>query len=280
MDSTTNTTSTTNPGRITFQDMANPLFLHPSDSPSAIQIEKLQGSADYRAWKRSMEINLASKRKLGFVQGTVIKPTDSVQAELWELCNNMVIAWLTHNVSSSIMKSVMFMTSARDIWLNLEKRFALTNGSRKYKINKDLYDLKQQSTSVNDYYTAVRSLWEELDTLTTLPLVTSPTEEVKNLLIAIAQQQEETKLFQFLNDLDEIYNAQRSHFLLLDPLPSVETVSAALQQEEAQREVLHLGKHDADLSAMYSRVQINRPLDRPAILCSACGVKGHRKEKC
>ena len=263
-------------GRVSFQDIANPLFIHPSDGASAIQIEKLQGSSDYRSWKRAMEINLASKRKLGFVQGTIDKPTDAVQAELWEICNNMVIAWLTHNVSASIMKSVMFMTSARDIWLNLEKRFALTNGSRKYKINKDLYDLKQQSKSVNEYYTSMRSLWEELDALNTLPLVKEHTNEVKTLLAAIFQEQEETKLFQFLNGLDSIYNAQRSHFLLLNPLPSVETVSAALQQEEAQRELLHLNTADNDLSAMYSKVQI----DRPVITCSACGVKGHRGEKC
>lgn len=261
--------------RISYQDMVNPLFLHPSDGTTSIQVEKLQGSSDYRSWRRSMEINLASKRKLGFVTGAVVKPDDPVQSDLWEICNNMVIAWLTQNVSSSIMKSIMFMTSAKDIWQNLEKRFALTNGSRKYKLNKDLYDLKQQSRSVNDYYTAMKSLWEELDTLNTLPVIVTPTTDVQSLLATIEQQRDESKLFQFLNGLDEIYNAQRSHFLLLNPLPSVESVSASLQQEEAQREVLHLGKTDNDVSAMFSKIQIDK-----TIVCSACGVKGHRGEKC
>lgn len=72
----------------------------------------------------------------------------------------------------------------------------------------------------------MKSLWEELDTLNTLPLVSSPNDQVKALLLAISQQQEETKLFQFLNGLDECYNAQLSHFLLLNPLPSVEIASA------------------------------------------------------
>ncbi|XP_074335984.1 uncharacterized protein LOC141673150 [Apium graveolens] len=108
--------------RVSYQDMMTPLFLHPSDNAASIQVDKLQGSSDYRAWRRSMEINLSSKRKLGFVTGTVSIPTDDVaKAEMWETCNNMVITWLTANVSPTIKKSIMYMSSAKDIWFNLEK---------------------------------------------------------------------------------------------------------------------------------------------------------------
>ncbi|XP_074352326.1 uncharacterized protein LOC141691488 [Apium graveolens] len=177
------------PARLTYQEMLNPLFLHPSDNATSIQVEKLQGSADYRPCSRSMEIHLASKRKLGFVTGTVHKPTDDDnKVEMWETCNHMVIAWLTSNVSSTIRQSIMYMSTASDIWKNLEKRFALTNGSRKYKINKDLYEIKQNSLIFNEYYTSMRSLWEELNAMNQLPTVNNPSAEVHKLLDTIEQQ--------------------------------------------------------------------------------------------
>ncbi|XP_074361948.1 uncharacterized protein LOC141702145 [Apium graveolens] len=163
------------PARLSYQDMLNPLFLHLSDNATSIQVEKLRGSADYRSWSRSMEINLASKHKLGFVNGTITKPQDDdTKAEIWEACNNMVIAWITGNVSSTVRQSIMFMNNASEMWKNLEKRFTLTNGSRKYKLSKDLYEVRQHTASINEYYTTMKTLCEEVDSMNLLPAILNP----------------------------------------------------------------------------------------------------------
>lgn len=170
----------------------------------------------------------------------------------------------------------MYMTSAKDIWVNLEKRFALTNGSRKYKLCKDLYALKQNTLSITEYYTSMKTVWEELDSMNMLPSVTNPSAEVLKLLETINTQKEESRLFQFLNGLNEVFYTQRSNLLMHTPLPVVETACAILEQEEAQRAVLHTSSPMSnEILAMYGKAQQDRP-----IVCTVCGVKGHTGDKC
>ena len=250
----------------------NPLYLHPSDGPGSLTIqEKLIGSQNYRAWRRAMEIGLSTKRKLGFIKGTVVRSaTDPNMAELWDTCNNMVICWILGSVSESIARSVMFVDSASDVWLQLEKRFALSDGSRKYKLNKDTYEISQSGGSISEYYTKMKCVWEELDNVNVLPVITV-TPEISVFLNALNQQKEEQRLFQFLNGLDEHYGNLRSQLLMMTPLPTVESDCSMLQQEESQRVLFGASSYES--TALYSKGVMK---DK----CGICGFKWHPPERC
>jgi len=143
-----------------------------------------------------------------------------------------------NSVSDSIAESILYIESASSIWKHLERRFAVSNSSRKYKLNMDVYNLKSGGNSISEYYTKMRGIWEEFSAMNDLPKFTNVNEEITNFLHALTKQNEEQKLFQFLNGLDEMYAAQRSQILLMNPLPSVESVCSMLQQEELQKHVL------------------------------------------
>ena len=81
---------------------------------------------------------------------------------------------------------------------------------------------QQHEKSISEYYTMMRCTWEELEALNSLPPLTSLTTEINEFIKALNMQQEEQKLFQFLNGLDEVYGTQRSQILMMTPLPSVE----------------------------------------------------------
>ncbi|GKE03337.1 cysteine-rich receptor-like protein kinase 8, partial [Tanacetum coccineum] len=94
----------------------------------------------------------------------------------------------------------MFIGTAREIWQQLEKRFSLSDGSRKYKLNKDTYEINQSGSSVGEYYTRMKCVWGELDNLNVLPVIGTITpeivqEESQRLLFGSTSNDESTALY-------------------------------------------------------------------------------------
>ena len=65
-------------------------------------------------------------------------------------------------------------------------------------------------------------MWEEIESLNVLPAITQVATEFKEFLNALQTQQDEQRLFQFLNGLDDSYETHRSHILMQQPLPTVD----------------------------------------------------------
>lgn len=58
-------------------DASNHVFHHPNDNPSTILVVELLNGGNFVNWSRSMKNVLVVKYKVGFVDGSLKKPTDS-----------------------------------------------------------------------------------------------------------------------------------------------------------------------------------------------------------
>ena len=99
------------------------------------------------------------KNKLGFIDGSISKPT-GIDADLlrsWTRNNNMVISWILNSVSKEISASIIFSKIASEIWLNLKDRFQQTNGPRLFQLHCDLINLHQDQDSVSVYFTKMKA---------------------------------------------------------------------------------------------------------------------------
>ncbi|CAN1777340.1 hypothetical protein LINPERHAP1_LOCUS14025 [Linum perenne] len=89
----------------------------------------LSGPSDYFSWARSMKRALVTKNKVGFIDGSAVAPavTDSTFAA-WERAIVLVLGWLNKAMAPEIAQSVLWLDSARDVWIDLQERFSRTPG--------------------------------------------------------------------------------------------------------------------------------------------------------
>ncbi|XP_070667571.1 uncharacterized protein [Malus domestica] len=114
-------------------------FIHHFDHPRMMLVSKPLTGDKYGTWCRSMTIALGAKNKLGFVDGTVTKPSARKATELaiWQRCNDMILLWIVNVVPSDIQSSVVYLRTTKEVWDDLKEHFSQQNISRLFEIQRD-----------------------------------------------------------------------------------------------------------------------------------------------
>ncbi|KAI4371285.1 hypothetical protein MLD38_019540 [Melastoma candidum] len=100
-------------------------YLLPQETNSGFIVSPLFDGTNYAAWSRSFMLALTVKNKVGFVDGTILKPSvNDPQFSLWNRCNSLVVAWLIRSISQPIVSELIYIDSAHEIWELLKSRFA------------------------------------------------------------------------------------------------------------------------------------------------------------
>jgi len=112
-------------------DQQNPTsayYLHFGENPGIVLVTLLLDGSNYHSWSRAMKRALQSKNKFKFVNGDIPEPSrGESQDEAWERCNVMVISWITHNISTQIQQSIVYIDNAKELWEDLKERFSKSN---------------------------------------------------------------------------------------------------------------------------------------------------------
>lgn len=77
----------------------------------------------------------------------------------------MVISWLLNSLSREISESVIYSSTAKELWSDLEARFGQSSGAKLFQLQKELSDLVQGVADIATYYTKIKKLWDELDNM-------------------------------------------------------------------------------------------------------------------
>ena len=119
----------------------------------------------------------------------------------------------------------------------MEERYGQAIASQLYSLRQSLLDVKQESDeSVADFYTKIKSIWDEIDMHDPLSVCSCNAcncSSTKNNL----RSQQERRVMLFLMKLTDDFKQVRSNVLMLQPLPPLNQVYRMCLQEENQKAV-------------------------------------------
>jgi len=270
-------------------DTESVYFVHPSESPNSLSITpKLTGS-NYIAWSHTIERSLGTKNKLGFINGSIHMPDDDdLNRATWGRCNHLVQSWLINSVSDSIAQTIVFCDTTLEVWLDLKERFSKIDRIRIANLRSSINNLKQGSKSVLDYFTEMKSLWEELSSHRPIPncACVHPCRCAASRIAKIHIN--EDQIMQFLTGLNDQFSIVRTQVLLLDPLLSLNKVYSLVVQEESNHASLIPLSVSEDASVQINATDNRKPQGRgkgfpqnkPSRFCTFCNRTNHTVDFC
>ncbi|GJS99232.1 putative RNA-directed DNA polymerase [Tanacetum coccineum] len=287
-------------------DMSSPLHLHPNDSATLTVVSiKLKGTENYQVWSCAMLLALEGKNKTGFIDGTCRRSnTDEILGRQWDRVNAIVLGWILNSISEELFLGQIFSKRAKHVWDELKETYDKVDGSVTFNLHHKINSLRQNGTSIADYYHRLNALWKQFDALVQLPRCTCHAAE------DFKKHNSLMKLMQFLMGLDDSYMQIRSNILSRDPLPDVRGAYAVISSEESHRvvstssvETSQRSQSSVFNSSVSNRGVSQRPPNSgnssrnnngsrpsgggnrrtnggPQLVCENCGFNGHSIDRC
>ncbi|XP_076913228.1 uncharacterized protein LOC143571773 [Bidens hawaiensis] len=137
----------------------------------------------------------------------------------------MVISWILNTLTRDISDSVLYAETAQILWNELNSCYGQANGAKFYQLQNNLCQITQGSTDIATYFTKMKSIWDELNAINTIPSCTCGS------AYSFAKRDTDQRLIQFLVCLILSYDTIRSNILMMQSLPSINRAYGILMQD-------------------------------------------------
>ncbi|XP_055960985.1 uncharacterized protein LOC130015244 [Mercurialis annua] len=252
--------------------MSSPYFVHPGENPSLILVSNLLDGSNYHSWFRSMRMALISKNKFKFVDGSIVIPqADDDTFAVWERCNTLVMSWLYRSLTQTIADSISCLDTAYEIWKDLKDRFSQGDSGRIGDIQEEIYSFKQGSMSITKYFTHLKTLWDELLNLRSIPICHCEPKCPRGISETIKMIQSSDQVIKFLKGLNENFSPVRTQIIMQEPLPAINKAFSMVIQYERQLATANKAGGDSNVFMAKGSNESDYDIDYESNICYARG---------
>ncbi|CAL1378154.1 unnamed protein product [Linum trigynum] len=256
--------------------------------PQSIVSIKFNGR-NYNLWSRSLRIALKTRKRLGYIDGSKPQP-DATDAsfEEWDANNTQVLGWLLNSLDETTAESVPSTENAYQIWEDLKMRYGQADAIRLADLQTQIFTCKQGSSSINEYFTKLKTYWEEYVQYRTVVCSACPQEDCPATvaLNTLRGFIHDDYVMRFITGLNDNYEGVRTNLLMMKPMPSIGSAFSYVLQHERQLDPHGTGTKGDEgiaLAADGSRGRDQRKGTAPSqggLFCRYCKKDNHVKEDC
>ena len=268
--------------------VSNPYFLHPSDNPGALITPVILKGDNYSEWATEFWNSVQAKQKIGFLDGSTIKPLTNPELARWTAANSMIVGWIRTSIDPPVRSTVSHVPDAFLLWESLKSRFSVKNSVRKHLLEDEITNCKQNGDSVLTYYGRLSKLWEEIQSFKSSHNCTCEASS------HIEKEREDAKVHKFLFGLDESrFSSIRSQIIDEDPLPDLNVVYSRVIRAEQHLLTMRATEQKQDVvgfsvkadspsaNSISSTTSPTATRSRdPNRYCTHCNRKGHEASEC
>lgn len=220
----------------------SPYDLSSSNNPRNLISQPLLRGSNYDEWAVNLRVALSARKKFGFIDGSIPKPSEeSGDLEDWWTNNALVVSWIKLTIDPAVRSTISHCDVAFELWEHIKKRFSVKNGQRIQRLKSELVMCKQRGLAIEAYYGKLMQVWTSLDDYRHTKNCGCPQGD------DLEKERAEEKLHQFLMGLDEsVFGSVKSSLLSRDTLPSLEEAYNVLIQDEESKKSIASGEIHSD----------------------------------
>jgi len=128
----------------------------------------------------------------------------------------------------------VYIENAKDLWDDLRERFSKGDHFRISDLLQEQHSTKQGERSVTDFFTDLKALWEELESLRPTLGCTYKVKCECDFIKTVIKHKESEYIMCFLKGLNDVYGTVKTQILLMEPLPGMNHVFSLVMQQERQ----------------------------------------------
>ena len=210
---------------------------HKTISPYVAVISQPQlNGVNYDEWAINFRMALSSRKKFGFLDGSIPKPeAGSSYLEDWVANNHLLVGWIKKTIEPKIRSTISTREIAKDLWDIIKKRFSIKSGVRLQQLRNSLATCKQNDSSVDDYFGRLTKIWDGISECMESKRCECGKCEC-NLNAAHDKEKETLKIHDFLSVLDaSVHGVIRSQLSAITHLPDLDSFYQKILQNETIR---------------------------------------------